>query len=209
MKLLKELKYSLYIMIHPFDGFYDLKFEKRGSMKSAGILYLLFVLSVIIKRQLTGYLFNPNDTEDMNFFLECSLAILPYILWCVSNWCITTLMDGEGKFSDIVKATGFALTPYTIFNIISVIASQFLTLEESSVYGLITAIAMIWSFGLVFLGMLTTQQYSLLKGIAAALITLVGMAIILFLSFLVFYLAQQLVNFIRELWSELSFRLNE
>lgn len=67
MKLLKELKYSLYIMIHPFDGFYDLKFEKRGSMKSAGILYLLFVLSVIIKRQLTGYLFNPNDTEDHEF----------------------------------------------------------------------------------------------------------------------------------------------
>ena len=43
----KTLKYSLYTITHPFDGFWDLTHEKRGSIAAANILTLLLVFTKI------------------------------------------------------------------------------------------------------------------------------------------------------------------
>jgi len=209
MKISRELKYGLYILFHPFDGFYDLKHEKRGSLKSSLILFSLFVISSIVKRQLTGYLFNPYNITSLNYVTEIILTAAPFVLLCVSNWCVTSLSDGEGRFIDILIAVGYSLTPITIINFLSIIVSRVITLEEISVYVLLTSIGIIWAYSLIFLGLMITHQYTVLKSFWVAILTLAGMAIILFISFLFFYLIQQLVNFISEVWIEASFRLNE
>ena len=43
----KTLKYSLYVIFHPFDGFWDLIHEKRGSMGAAHTIIILVVLTQI------------------------------------------------------------------------------------------------------------------------------------------------------------------
>ena len=34
----KELLYAFHVMLHPFDGFWDLKHEKRGSVRAASTI---------------------------------------------------------------------------------------------------------------------------------------------------------------------------
>ena len=40
----ESLRYSLYVITHPFDGFWDLNREKKGSMAAAHTIFILFLL---------------------------------------------------------------------------------------------------------------------------------------------------------------------
>lgn len=204
-----KLKYSLYIIFHPFDGFWDLKHEKRGSMKAAITLFALFALTVVMRRQLTSYLFNPHDPDYINIMKEAVIALLPYILWCISNWCFTTLMDGEGKMSDILIATAYALTPMTLLNIVLILISVVLSLEEASLYNLIMSASVLWTYFLIFIGMLITHQYTVKKSVLTTGLTIVGMGVIIFLGLLVSFLIQQVMGFSIEVYREITFRINE
>ena len=41
----EELIYGFYVIFHPFDGFYDLKHEKRGSVRASLVFIALTILS--------------------------------------------------------------------------------------------------------------------------------------------------------------------
>ena len=113
-----QLKYAFYILTHPFDGFYDLKHEKRGSLKAALLLYALTALTALLRQQFSEYLFNPYADKGQNVLAVIVLAVGPYLLWCVSNWCLTSLMDGEGSMKDMIIATGYALLPLIFANLL-------------------------------------------------------------------------------------------
>ena len=49
--LLKELRYSLYVTVHPFKGYWEIKHERKGSLRTAGILLTLYILVSV----LSGY----------------------------------------------------------------------------------------------------------------------------------------------------------
>jgi len=66
---------------------------------------------------------------------------------------------------------------------------------------------MIWFLALLFFGMITIHEYSLGKGIFTALITLLAMGIIVFISVILWNLLMQMVNFLAALYKELSLRL--
>ena len=59
---------------------------------------------------------------------------------------------------------------------------------------------------LLYVGMMTTHGYGFFKNLIAVIATVVGMAIIMFLSILFFYLIAKLVNLVTQLWLEISFR---
>ena len=44
---LETLRYALYVITHPLDGFWDLTHEKRGSIAAANTIVLLTVLARI------------------------------------------------------------------------------------------------------------------------------------------------------------------
>ena len=54
--LREELMYCFHILFHPFDGFWDLKHEKRGSARAATVLLIIAVLSSLYKDIGAGYL---------------------------------------------------------------------------------------------------------------------------------------------------------
>lgn len=209
--MFKRLPYAFYILTHPFDGFFDLKNDpKRRNVPGAVFLFIVLALTSILKRQLTGYLFTePFAQLNLDVLYEITIAVLPYILFVISNWCFTSLMDGDGKLSDIFMATAYATLPMSICNIISIPISNFVSLSESGVYTFIVAFGYVWAYAMVFLGMITIHQYSVKKGIATVILTIVGMAVIAFVLVLIFFLVQQVMGFIVSFYTEASFRLNE
>lgn len=202
----RGLKYGGYIITHPFDGFWCMVREKRGHLGSAAILYAMFAVTLLIRNAGTGFLFQPLDTE-FSLLQTLLMATVPLFLWCICNWSVTTLFDGDGKFTDIIMATAYILIPYMIFSIPVSIASNFITIEEGSLVYMIETIGLIWSAFLLFAGMLTIHSYTPLKTIGTIIVSVVGMAAVLFLVVLLFNLVQQMLGFFISVYSEITIRM--
>jgi hypothetical protein len=206
MELLNSLKYSLYVIFHPFDGFWDLKRERRGRMDAAIIILALLSLVFVMERQLTAFLFNGYKTDEINLYREILGVVVPFILWCVANWCLTTLMDGEGNFKDIVIATAYALVPLLIFKFSLIIMSYFITVEEGTFYRFFQSLSFIWSSALIVLGTMVTHQYSMGKTLITILFIFVGMGLMIFIGLLFFSVIQQMISFVATVYNEIILR---
>lgn len=208
---LKHIPYCCYCLTHPFEGFFRMKEDKRKqSMAATIILYALLAVSAIAKQQLTSYMFaNVESQLNLDVLKMVFTTLLPYMLWVVSSWCFTSLMDGEGNLKDIFCATAVAAIPVIVVNIVLIPLSYLMTSDESNLYDFISALGTILMVAYMFLSMMSTQQYSVLKAIGTAILTVVGMAVIAFVVILFFYLIQQVWGFISSVFSEISYRLNE
>ncbi|WP_454190702.1 Yip1 family protein [Paenibacillus sp. Marseille-Q7038] len=200
-------KFPMHLIVHPFDGFWDLKYEGKGKVKVALIIVFVLFLTFVLQRQFAGFLVNYNDPRTLNSLAELQYVILPFFLWCIAGWSITTLMEGEGKFREIVMATAYSLVPIILIYLPMTLISRFLTVEESSFYYLFNTFAIIWFLYLLFVGTMTVHQYTPAKTILTMLLTVVTMGIMVFLGTLVFSLIQQMIEFVVNIYRELVFRI--
>ena len=205
-QIMRELKFSNHVMFHPIDGFWDLKREKRGSLKAAHILVAMFILLYGARVQFSGYCFTHLRFKDIDVIFEVLMMILPLALWIVSNWCFTSLMDGEGTMKDIYIATAYALKPYIITAIPMIILSHCLSGNEAFIYNTFEGVIMVWMLGLIFFGMLVTHNYTLTKGILTAILTIVGILLVLFLALVCFNVGQDIIAFVRDIYTEILYR---
>lgn len=205
-KYLKSMAYGFHVITHPFDGFWDLKREKRGTLAAAVTFAVLTVLMLVVRKQGTAFLFNMNRLEDVDMMVDIVTVGMLFILWCVANWCLTSLMDGEGKMQDIAIFTGYSLLPLLIIQFPLVVVSHVITAEEGTFYYVFTVISYLWTIALLLVGMMITHQYSMKKTLVTTVLTLVGMAIILFIALLFFSVIQQFLTFIVTAYKEIRFR---
>ncbi|WP_349772325.1 Yip1 family protein [Lederbergia citrisecunda] len=207
MLLWNELiKYPFYVSIHPFKGFWDVKYEGKGRTKIALSILLLLTIIAILKRQYTGFVVNFSNPNTLNSLDELIYIILPFFLFCVANWAITTLMDGEGKFVEIITVTAYSLIPMVVIYGVTTIISNFITFEEAPLFFLLESAAMFWFLGLLFVGVMTVHQYSVSKTIATFILTAIVMGVIIFLGLLFFSLLQQLMTFVETIYREIIYR---
>ena len=198
----EELVYAFYVPFHPFDGFYDLKHEKRGSVKAGLTIMGITILAFFYQAIGRGYMFNPRETYSTIIVQVISITV-PVILWCVGNWCLTTLFEGEGGFRDIFIATTYSLAPLPLFVIISTVLTNVLTVTEGSIVSLLVTIGYIWVGFLLFFGMLVTHDYNLKKNILITICTIVAMVVIMFVVILFSSLVIKMVTFISAIISEI------
>lgn len=200
------LRFPLHLIVHPFDGYWDLKYENRGRLGVAYVVLALVVMAMILQRQYAGFLVNYNDPRTLSSIDELIFIVLPFFLWCVSNWSVTTLMGGEGKFKEIVMASAYALIPMVLIYPPMTLASRFMVQEETVFYYLLTTVAAIWFIGLLFVGTMTVHQYSAGKTVVTMFLTLIVMGIIVFLGTLVLSMMQQIYTFVVNVYREILFR---
>ena len=202
----EELLYAFHLVFHPFDGFWDLKHEQRGSVRAASTILGITVISVFYNSIGKGYLFNPEDNYS-TIFVSIISVVLPVLLWCVSNWCLTTLFDGEGSLKDIYIATCYSLAPLPLFMIVSTILTNVMTTTEGTMVNLIVTIGFIWALLLIFFGMLVTHDYSMGKNVITTLGTIVAMAVIMFVIILFSSLVIKMVTFVIAVVKEVANRM--
>ncbi|MBR7133198.1 MAG: YIP1 family protein [Clostridia bacterium] len=205
-KLISDYRYASYCCFHPFDGFWDLKREKRGNLRTANILFLLFTVLCALRIQMSGFLFSNGNNGDINVIVELLKVLLPLILWCISNWCFTTLMDGEGSFKDIYIALCYSLKPYITAAVPLLLLSHFLTAEEAFIYTTLDQIVWIWVIALIFLSMVTTHDYSMSKGVLTAILSLVGVALMIFIGIVFSNMVEDFIEFAGDIYRELMYR---
>jgi len=207
-RLIKEVRYSGYVAFHPFDGFWDLKHEKRGSVASATVILVFAVIANIIRIRWTPFLFNKADFTQTSALYEGIINIVSLVgLWCLSNWCFTTLMDGKGKMRDIYIYTCYALMPLAVMFPIVTVVSYFLYIESATFLSILIYFAVIWAGFLIVAGTISTHDYTFGKAFITIILTVVGMMIIAFLALLIFSIGQELWQFFELLFNEISQRI--
>jgi hypothetical protein len=206
---LKEKLYSLkYAMFHPFDGFYETKYRKKGSLLIATIILILYGILQCVKFQYTGFVMYQNPVHEMNsiqIFIS-SLSIL--LLFTVSNWTVTTLFNGKGNLKDIFIVLCYSLVPVIFVTSITVFVSNFVIVEEVMILRALMGIGMVWFIFLLISGLCVIHEYSFGVNLITLLATFIAAAIIVFLGVLFFTLLEKMFSFVLSIGQEFMRRLN-
>lgn len=201
------LKYALYVITHPLDGFWDLTHEKRGSLAAANTIVVLTLLVTIMKLQFTSFLFMQVYWEGINILLYIGGVVFPLALWCVGNWGLTTLFDGKGKLSQIYMGTAYALTPFVLIQFPMIIFSNLVTADEGAFYSVAATLSLLWVGILILCAMMEIHEYSLSKTIFFTIASLFSMLVIIFILLLFFSLISQGISYFNSIAKEIMFRM--
>lgn len=194
------------MLLHPVDACSDIKYEGRGSLALANGMALLFFVLSVVKAVAYGFIFNEGSDAPFNVwpvFLQ-SLGLL--LLWTLSSWSLSTLLDGEGKLREIWTTLCYCTLPYILLIPVAVLLSHVLTAEESYFILLIEAVMGLWTLLLLFASTMVVQQYTVKKTVFIMLLSAAGILAVMFLAILFFSLFQQLFIFLDTVYKEWMFR---
>lgn len=203
----ESVKYAFHVMTHPFDGFWDLVHEKRGSIAAATTFLVLFLITSVVKLMYTNFQFISAPIQYINVFEQAASLLMPFLILCVANWSLTTLFDGKGRFSDIYMAMCYALVPYVIIQLPMVFVSNIIAADEAAFYTVLMSFSVIWSLLLAFIGLMQVHDYGPGKTIIFLIATVVGALIILFLILVFLSLLSDALTYFVSLYREIAFRL--
>lgn len=203
----KTLKYALYVITHPFDGFWDLTHEKRGSMAAANTIVILTVIARLVSLQFTSFVFQAVYWENINIFLYIASIIFPLALFCVGNWGLTTLFDGKGRLGQIYMGVAYAMTPYPLIRFPLIILSNIVTRDEGAFYDVLASFALIWCALLIICAMLEIHEFSMSKTLFFMVASLFAMAVMVFILLLFFSMISQGVAYFVSIVQEIMYRM--
>ncbi len=203
----KSLKYATYCMFHPFDGFWDLTHEKRGSMAAANTIVIAVIVTRLLSLQFTSFLFNNVYWPEVNILQQCLSVLLPLVIFVLGNWGLTTLFDGKGTLKDVYMGTCYALAPFVILQLPMIVLSNVVTVDEAAFYGVMNTLSLVWSGGLIVCAMMQIHDYGLGKTLLFIVMSIFAMAVIIFLLLLFFTLVGDAVGYVTSLYDEIQFRL--
>lgn len=203
----EKLQYLKNAVFHPFDAFYEIRFRGKGSTILAVLILVLFGILQCVSYQYTGFIINLNELASMNSVSIFLTWVLGFVLFIVSNWSVTTLLNGKGGLGDILKVTTYSLTPFICTLIFQIIASNFIILEEAMIVYVVTGIGVVWSLFMLLAGLCVIHEYGFGKNLIAIFLTFVAAAIIMFLGVLFFTLIEQMVLFVISVGQEFIRRL--
>ncbi|MBQ1458852.1 YIP1 family protein [Butyrivibrio fibrisolvens] len=206
-KYLDSLKFALYCMSHPLDGFWDLTHEKRGTMAAANTILFATVLIRVLKLRFTSFIFLTVYWEDLNIFLYIASILFPLALWVIGNWGLTTLFDGKGKLGQVYMATCYGLTPYPLVQLPLMIFSNYVTVDEQEFYTVLSGLTLVYAGILIVTAMGQIHEFSFGKNILFTVFTLFAMLVMIFILMIFFSMISQGVAYFISLGREFLFRL--
>jgi len=205
--MIADIKFAFHVISHPFDGFWDMKHEKKGKMWVAIVCIILFAIANFISAEFSSFLFNDTKFKLADILFEFEKVGILLIVVCLANWSVTTLMEGEGTFKDIFMTFGYACLPVSIITIPATILTNVASYSEGVYINILNYGAMVWFIALLFFGLMTVHQYSLGQMVLTTILTIVAAAVIIFVYLLFFSLITRMFTFFATIFKELSFRL--
>ncbi len=196
----------LYTVSHPADGYYWIRHQNKGSIAIALLLVILYGIAFSMNRICASFIVNDIEPRAVNLVAELAGVILLYFILCIGNWSVTCLMEGEGRFKDIMIAVGYAMLPMLVTTILATIVSQFVAENEEAFYTILMGIGTAYSVILIIMGIMQIHNFTMGKTLVTLLLTVVAMLILIFLALLVLNFITQVFQFLRGIYTELIFR---
>ena len=205
-KFREKLKYMLYTVSHPMDGYYWIRHRGYGSVPLALLLVVLFSASFTANRLLASFVVNEINPRTVDSIYELLGVLAFFVLLCASNWSITCLMSGEGRFKDIIIAIGYGTFPITVALVLSTIVSQAVADNERIFYFIMLTVGIIYGVIMMLIGIMQVHNYTLGKTLLTLFLTILALLIIIFLLVLLSNMLSLVYSFFRSIYTEILFR---
>jgi len=202
----EKLLYPFYVISHPFDGFYEVRHRGKGSVAVALLLVFLFGISFSLNRRYASFVVNLLNPRGIDIRSEVIGVFLAVLIFAIANWSITCLMEGEGRFVDILTVIGYSMLPMVLTYIPATIFSKFIAADEESFYYLLLNISVIFFVILLLIGIMIIHNFSFGKTIVTLALTFVALVLIIFVIMLIFSLVDQVIQFFKSAYTELILR---
>ncbi len=199
----ESLKLMFSTALHPSNSFTDIKEKQLGSLLLCVILLVLYYVVTVLKTIAGGFMFTNYDPTSFNSILVLVSSVGLVVLWIVANWLVSTLLGGKGKMKEIIIVTCYSLQPLILSGIINIVLTNVLLPVEASFLGIISTLATIYFCIMLVNGMLKIHDYTMGKFLWTTFLTVIGMAIIVFLLVMLIILIQQFGAFILTLITEI------
>ncbi len=199
--------HPVHIMFHPSVGFEAMKDERMGSNRWAlGMVAAMFAVRLLSIR-FTGFLFNDYRAETINLLAELIQIVVIFAAWVICSWAVGTLMDSEGRMTEIFRASAYALCPYILCQSLSVVLSNVLVTREGLFIIGLRMLGVYWSAVWMLISIIKTHKFGFGRALMFVAIVLLGILFLLFLCIMFYTLAGQFGTFLSTIYQELQYRL--
>ena len=198
VRLFRELSFLATFIRHPLNGFYEVKKHSKISFITATILYVVLFVELVLSQIFTGFIFSPIDIETISIGSIFTRSIFIILLFVVCHYLISSIVQGNGSIKHVYISTICSFAPVILFMPIIVIVSNFLTLNESFIYTYGTYGLWGWSFILLFFMIKEVQELEVGETIVNILLTALTMILFVAFGFLLYALASQIIDFVKE-----------
>lgn len=205
-RIIAQVKHVRYVLKHPIDGFTALRYENKGNVLSALILYLLVYISIVFAQYVTSFTFNPVKKHEINAFMILLAFILIVGAWIICNYLISSIYRGEGRFRDVFIGTAYTLVPFIVIGVPLAIVSNVLTKSEGPIYQYINIAMYVWIALLIIWKVMSLQSYSVGETLANIFLSIFAIAVSVVLIGVLVGLSTELLQFIREVYQEVTLR---
>ena len=201
-----NVRTALRVPFTPFESFNAMKTHGAVSLGLGALFVLVFYLARVSQDLYGGFMYVIVDKANYNalFTLFGSVGIL--LLWVVTNWGICMLFEGKGSFKEVFCMSAYSMTPMILYSLIFIVGSHFIPATATDTFGIISTVLLLYTFLLLLIGMTIIHEYTFFKAIGMAILTVLGMALAVFVICAVVLLSQQFIVFIVGIFEELRVR---
>ena len=147
------------------------------------------------------------DTKGTALLSMAVMFLVPALLWVVGNYMISAINDGEGTLRNVYASTAYSLVPYVLFGPIVIASTYVLTLNEAVIVHYLWAIAVIWSAVLICISVREIHNYTVKETVKIILLTFFFMIMAVIVSVILFLIGQQVVIFVQDIISEVTYHV--
>ena len=205
---LRELGAGISVLLHPFNQFERVKYSysRLSVYASLGFVAAYFITNIVTLYG-TSFHFATRDPGQINWLPELSRMLLPWLSWCVANYLITLILDGEGKFSQIFVFSSYCLVPYILISLITMGLSHILSLDNGATMTFLQNLMYVWMAVLFLLGVSIVHDYSMKGSVGVSLLSVVTVVLVWGVAVLLYGLVGSFFGFIIDIAREIGFHV--
>lgn len=194
-------------VFHPIDCFDIIKRERnKFNPLPVAVLYLLAVLVNYIYIFIVHFPISEKKAVDANIALEFAMVAVPLFTFTVASYAVTAIINGESRFTELLTAYAYALTPYIVLTPVLGIVSNLLSFEQAGVYFFFKYVSLLWVIILIFIALKYLNDYTLWQTVGIVLLAVIMTVIVWAVILLLFSLTLQLVSFFTDLYREFIYK---
>lgn len=202
----QDVAFIRHMIKHPLNTLYSIQYENKGSVFSASFWLIILYVMYIIDRYFTGFIFRNVVEGEYALGMDTALFFGLFALVVGSNYLITTINDGEGKFKHVFIGFVYSFMPYFLFKPWTILISNVLTLNEQYLLSLANTLIYAWVAVLIFMMIKEMNDYTIRETIKIIFITIFMMIITLLSLFIIYILVVQMVQFVVSVFNEGVYR---
>ena len=198
--------YPFHVMFHMVSGYQDMRYERKGSKKTAAVVISAWFLAGVLSKQFTGFVFNPfkDRPDNVNTWISLLSTVGLFLVFTIVNWLLCTLFEGKGRLGEIFIYSAYALLPVVVLGAAGMVVSNFLLLDEGIFLWCISGVSVLWSGAMLVTGLGTLHEYSVGKTVLSLIFTVLGIGLVVFIILLSYGLLIQLYSFVQTIWQEVT-----